>query len=505
MVKMSLASRSAWYFLSPIAGAGISLLVLPLSTRVIGAEEYGALAVAAAVAAMLNAMAAAAIGFVLSENYLRDEMSGVRGEIACAAVLAAVGGALAGLVIFWPVTELLLPHLLVVNDVLARGMRICLLGAVIGSPWVVCVELFMLEGRARAFAVGTIAQALVNGCMVLILLYIRPMPDLALFAGNFAGQVVLAAVGVTAIASRLRWPRDGRWFATMLSKAVPVGRASLAEAGRSLFERGYLGAWTSVSDVGLYSHAHLYRSWAMLTLNAVSRATWPINLAEAQAAEPTFVVTRASWAIVQAGVGGVAMLFALFGGEIISVLSSGKFVAAKLLAVILLASLLIQTTGKPDTALLIARGRGQFVANAATAGIIAGIIAMLALLPLYGALGAALAVVVQMLVTRGFLVYASRRIYPLPFADGWVLFGLGGTAALYGWTSLAAPGIILRALAMAAVIAAIAGVLRSQALVFFRYRSAPSPPPSTASAVPDRHSSAHRPAHRDERRTNTLG
>lgn len=468
----SLFGRSAWYLLASIAGAAVSVAVLPFATRIIGADEYGALAIAMALATLATATAAAAIGYVLSEHYL-VESSESRGEIAAAALLASWLGAVAAGFILLAAAQFLLPHVLDIDERLAIGIRICLLGAVIGAPWVVCSEVLILEGRAAAFAAGVVGQALVNGAVVLGLLYVHPLPDLALFVGNAAGQGVLLLVGLIALGRTVRRPRDRRWFAAMRSKAVAVGRASLAESGRSLFERSYLGAWTTVAAVGLFSHAQLYRNWAMMALNAVSRAVWPVNLREAHEEDPTFPVTRASWSVVQAGIAGGGMAFVLFGREIIALLTSGKFVEATPYAIVLLASLLVQTAGKPNMVLLIARGHGQHVANAATAGTITGVCALAALVPWWGPMGAATAVMVQMIVTRGLTVWFSRRLGRLPFTDAWVLIGLAAMAGLFVWTHMAAPGILPRSLVLAAAAVVVLAAIRRPGLVFLRYRSLP--------------------------------
>ncbi|EKV26051.1 hypothetical protein C882_3338 [Caenispirillum salinarum AK4] len=467
-----LVKRSAWYMLASLAGAGISVAVLPFATQVIGAAEYGALAIAMAVATLATAMGAAAIGFVLSEHYLRVE-DALRGEISAAAVIAAYVGAVVAALILLPAAILLLPQVMEIDEALRTGIMICLLGAVVGAPWVVASEVFMLEGRAAAFAIGTIGQALTNAAVVLVLLFVWPMPDLALFIGNAAGHGVLFLVGIGALWKTLRCPKGRRWFDAMRSKAVSVGRASLAESGRSLFERSYLGSWTTVAAVGLFSHAQLYRNWAMLALNAVSRAVWPVNLAEANEPEPTFRLTRASWNVVQAGLAGMAIVFALFGREIISLLTSGKFVEATPFAIILLCSLLIQTAGKPYMVLLIARGEGQHTGNAAAIGTVCGLAALAGLVPWLGAMGAALAAVLQMVVTRSLIVRAGRRIHRLAFADWWVVVGLVLAAGTYVWTDTASPGILPRVLVLAFLVAVMAFAVRRSLMVFLKYRGLP--------------------------------
>jgi O-antigen/teichoic acid export membrane protein len=443
----SLVGRSFWYLFASLAAAAISILVLPMATRVIGANEYGELAIATAVSGLASAMGAAAIGYVMSEHYL-DQDGATRGEIVGAATLAAGAAALLTALLILLVTEWLLPQLLALDDSLSIGMRICLAGAVISAPWAVYSELFMLEGRAAAFAVGTVGQSLMNALVTLLLLHVLPLPELALFIGYAAGCLFLMTLAVVLVGRELRWPREARWFRLMWAQSTAVAASTLAEAARGLFERSYVGSFTSLAAVGVYAHAQLYRNFAMQMLNSVSRAVWPVNLREANVAEPGFPLTRNSWCVVQAGLLFGSAGCALFGHEVIALLSSGKFVAAAPLAVLLLAGLVMQTLCKPQMTLLIARGRGADYAHASTAGTLAGLLCMALLVPFMGVHGAAVAVLVQVGVTRCITWWASRRVYPVPFTDGWVLAGLVGLGVLHAWVLVGDPGILPRALAL---------------------------------------------------------
>jgi len=465
----SLAGRSVWYFFAPIGSSLISLATLPIATQVVGAPEYGALAVAVAIAALVTAIATASIGYVIPQFYLTENDTN-RSEIASSAVINVTIASLTAALILWPITAALVPHFLLVNNSTLLGINLCLLGAVAGSPWIVCSELLVLEGRARTFTVATIGQALTNNSVLLLFLYLYPHPNLALFAGNVAGQCLLTLVSIGAISGKLSKPKNTYWFSRMLSQSIPIGRASLAEAGRNLLERSYLGAWASVPTVGIYSHAQLYRNWTMQVLNAVSRATWPINLSEAQEKKPNFTQTYASWAIVQAGVTSVSLIFSLFGREIIDVLTSGQFIEAEPISVILISGLLIQTVGKPHMALLIAKGEGYLVSNASTIGVVTGVITMVILIPMFGAIGAASSIVINATVTRALIVYYSGKIMKLRFAEGWVIFGLTASAALYSWREVADPQMDTRATVAIGIILLIILKIRKSIIAFFKLR-----------------------------------
>lgn len=456
--------RSALYFMTPVVGAGIALSVLPLATRVLGPAEYGALAIALALASLCLAAGSAALGYVLPEHLL-ETTGPERRALLGSAVIGALGAALAaGLLII--VGVLTLPTASAIGSELQRGITICVVGAVLGVPWQVCSEMLMLEGRAGPYTLGNVSQGMTNALTILGFLYIVPLPAYALYLGNFAGQCLLLVLAIWFLSGRIEVPRTAKWFQAIRKNAVACGAAAAAENGRTLFERTYLGAWATVSEVGLLVHAQLYRNWAMLALNAVSKAIWPTSLREAKAANPNFAFTNASWALVQAGLSLTCAGFALFGNEFIALLTNNKFPGAGAYALILLTSLLVQSAGKPQMTLLIAHGFGGRYARIVTTSTIAGVAASALLVPYCGALGVAWATFFQYGLMRVLIVRASASLAVLPFRDGWVLIGLAGAGVTKLWVEYQGPSAGIRLLAWAGFAAAAAALTYPQWRIF---------------------------------------
>jgi len=456
--------RSAWYLLAPIASSGIAIGLLPIATRVLGPTEYGALAIVLSISSLCVAAGSAVLGYVLPVHLLQasgEKRQALLGSAVVGATAASLVVGIVIVIIIW-----VLPPSLEIGPQLKRGIAICVSGAVLGAPWQVCGEMLMLEGRASLYALGTVGQGIVNALTVLAFLYLAPLPGYALYLGNFAGQLFLFVFAMRFLNGSMAVPRTDQWYEAMRKDVAACSAAAAAENGRTLFERIYLGMWTTVSEVGLLTHAQLYRNWVMLGLNSVSKAVWPINLREAKVENPDFVFTNASWAVVQVGLASVCVCFALFGRELIAVLTNDKFFGAGTYALVLLCSLLIQTAGKPQMSLLVARGHGARYAKIVTLATIAGVAASALLVPYFGALGVAWAAVLQYALMRILIVRASKSLITLPFRDGWVLFGALATAGAYFWVESMAPSVAIRLLLFAVFGGIAIALVRKQWAIF---------------------------------------
>jgi len=118
------------------------------------------------------------------------------------------------------------------------------------------------------------------------------------------------------------------------------------------------------------------------------------------------------------------VFMALLGGEIIGWLTNGKFYEAWPVSVAFIAAFLIQTAGKPQMALLIASKNSITYSNLVFFSSVLGIVALLILVPFYGAIGVALALILRNFILRIMIVYTSRKIRYIKSQDGWVYIGL---------------------------------------------------------------------------------
>ena len=184
----SLKLRSAVYFCATVGSTAVSLAVLPLATRVIGPPEYGTLALAAAFAALVTTFAQAAQGYVLQE-YLPTLTGEARSSLLVSALTAVCLAGFVAAIAVLPFAYFSAPWLLQVTGPERLGIVLCIAATLLGVPWLVCVDMLMLDGRAVPFAVGMVSQSAINGLVTLAFLFVVPHPAIALLLGYSAGQL----------------------------------------------------------------------------------------------------------------------------------------------------------------------------------------------------------------------------------------------------------------------------------------------------------------------------
>jgi O-antigen/teichoic acid export membrane protein len=436
------------YFLAALFPPAIAFVSLPIITGYLGPEEFGAFALSQSVSALIVAISAAGLGFVIARRLptlqAQERAALVRGAMVVVTSLAMIS-ALVGA----PLATMIM-HISGSPALVRSMLLICIGGAVFQAPWLVAAEVLTIDFRASGFAVGTLLQGLVQACTTIGLLSLFGTGATSLAWGYLAGS---AAAAVCALVL-LRRDLYGRTIEVrdFLSEFHAQFRAKLSSSGLTAFERFWLMRYAGAAAVGLYNHADFYRNFAMLLVNVISRSFYPVNLAEARDIGSGFQRTRESWVVVQAGLVAAIAGFALFGESVISVLTSGKFNAAWPYAVLFLMVLLVQTAGKAQMSLLVAH-RTRTIPDITTFSSICGFAAFAVLVPVGGLPGALGAVFLRVIMLRGAIVWASRKIRPIPFEDHFVIVGLVVGAALLGWMVVSAPSVAAR-IAVGAVVVA---------------------------------------------------
>lgn len=426
-----IARRSAVFLIAQLASTGLSVAILPIATRVLGPADYGHYALATGVTTLLQGLAGAQHALLLP-LHLPTQDSARRAAILGTATLLnmVVTGLLAALVLTVG-PQFLGSEAGFLTPVVAG---LLLLGAVASAPWTVAADAFPLEGRAAAFGAAVLAQALASTGTVLACIFWADRPDLALFAGYAAGSLASGSSALVAMArsSGLAWSAARMREAWTLTPAAAGQRAM--EAATALYERSVVVSQLGATSVGLYSHAQLYPSLIMALVSTVSRGLTPTAMNEAREVPPAFVVTRRIWLLVQFFAAAAVIGFTLVGDLVISLLTHGKFVAAHVPASVLMLGLLVQLAGKAQSTYMLANGRGRQLSHINSVCLLFGALAFLALVPLAGVIGAAVAVVLRSSAQRLLLGYymATRVPQRLPVQDGPLLAMVIAVAALQG-------------------------------------------------------------------------
>lgn len=422
---MTIARRTGWYLISSICVPLLSLLTLPLYTIRLGPEQYGIFALGSSLATAVSTTAGS-----ISALSLPVELSRCKGEdrscyIGSVLLLGLIGALLTSLAMFG--AYLVASTALGLGSVGNKGILLLFAGALLSSLWAIAVEIISIEGRAKRYTILTIVQILTSIVAVCISLFVFNDIENALFWGLFGSSFAGAIGAMNLLSGRLAFGSQRRWLPVAARGSLAGVLASLTESGKTAFERSYLGIIVGVNQLGLLAHGQYYKNASMVLINTVSRSLVPTSLREAESSCPDFSVTLRFWAPIQAMVAGITISLALIGGEIIRLLTNGKFVNATPVAVAFMLILLLQTAGKTCHPLLLVRGKGYIYANLNTFSAILALIFLVITTPYLGIWGVILATAFQTLFLRIALYWVTSTVYSLKFSDYWVIIGFVAT------------------------------------------------------------------------------
>lgn len=412
-----------WWFLAPgLVQSGISVLMLPLSTYVLGPADFGFFALLSALAGFLGVIASFGSSYLLSAHFptLDEEQRGrLISSLVCAGLTT---GALLGtlLVAGWPWFGSLSTEF---GRVGRSYIALSVLAMLLTVPWYVAVDVIRLDGRAHFYAAVLVTQSLASAAALLGALFYFELGVASLFVAAVSGAFVLCIGAMITLGHRLTLLLDARWLKEMVNLGTHMVVAHTAESVHQVLERSVLSVRSGLGELGIYSHSQQYRNIVDIPISAIANSAWPVTLAEARKESTDFVHTRLAWNTAHLLLTAAGLALATLGPHLISLLTHDKFTEAYILATLWVVFLLVRYTGRAQTGLFYARGAGASYARIQAFSMVIGTLLLFLFVPLFGIYGAFLSAVSQQAVLRLGVHWRSQQIQRVPFQDQWAVFG----------------------------------------------------------------------------------
>jgi O-antigen/teichoic acid export membrane protein len=443
-----LATTGAAYTAASILSKVIAVALLPLYTRYLTPEDYGAAEVM--FAAVVSASIVVRFGLIeaILRFYYQDDED--PGEV--------VASTFAGL--FWLSTAgalLALPFATPISEALRTTPELARIA--IGGLWVLTMyefmlTLFRLEERARPYFLTTLLNVLAAIALTVVLVVGLDEGARGLLLGSYATGAAFV-VGLIA----LQWRRLSLRFDRALLRrlfrfGLPTMPAEVSLYLLNFVDRLIIVRSLGLAEAGLYSLAVRFAQAVNVLVRGFQLA-WPplaYSIRDDGEARRTYatVVT-----LFVAGCAFVVTGMWLFSRWIVRALAAPKFfdsyeaiglvsTAVTLYALYLVLVVILGRTGRTELNL-----------PAAIGALIANVALNLLLVPPLGIVGAGLALVASYLVVLGLMYVFTQRLFPVPYQWGRLLRIALTVAALVGLAELAVPtsgalGFLLRALLFAA-------------------------------------------------------
>lgn len=429
-----LATTGAAYTAASIFSKLIAVALLPLYTRHLSPEDYGtaelmfAAVVTASIVIRLGLLEAL-LRFYYEED--EDPDAVVRASFAGLFWLSTLG-ALVALPLATPLSELVL------DEPAAELARIS-----IGGLWVLTMmefllTLFRVEERARAYFLTTLLNVLATIALTVVLVVGLGEGARGLLLGSYATGaafvVVLAAINRRRLSLRLDLPLLRRLFRF----GLPTMPAEVSLYALNFADRLIILRAAGAAEVGLYSLAVKFAQ-AINVLVRGFQLAWPPLAYSIRDDEEA---RRAYATVVTLFVAGCAFVVTgmwLYSRWIVRALAAPRFFDSYEAIGLIAAAVTLYALYMVMVVILGRTGRTEFNLPAAVAALLVNVALNLALVPPFGIVGAALALVASYLVVTALMYAFTQRLFPVPYQWGRLARVVFSAAALVAVGELAMP------------------------------------------------------------------
>ncbi|MGZ5346198.1 MAG: lipopolysaccharide biosynthesis protein [Solirubrobacterales bacterium] len=429
-----LATTGAAYTASSVLSKLIAVALLPLYTRHLTPDDYGAAEV------LITGVIAASIVIRLGaiEALLRFYYKG--GEepdrVVKTGFASLFWSATLGLAVLMPLAEPLSQLVLDRSD--AGLVRIAIGGLWVFTMYEFLLALFRLDERAKAFLAFTVANVLVTIPATVWLVVFEDRGAEGLLLGQYAtGAVFLAGLLFTQ-RRRLALVPDFPLLRRMTRFGLPTMPAELSLYSLNFIDRLLLVRLAGLGDAGLYSLSVKFAQAVNVLVKGFQLA-WPplaYSIRDDDEARRAYAVIVTWFFVVCAFfVAGMWLLSRWIVRALAAPEFSGSYEAIGLVAtgVMLYALYLVLVVVLGRT------GRTEFNFPATVAGTVVNIALNLALIPSLGIVGAGVSLVASYAVVLVLMYVFTQRLFPVPYE--WLRLGQAAllAAALVAFGELLLP------------------------------------------------------------------
>lgn len=425
----------------------LGIVSVGLSTRYLGVEGFGALAAALAFSSLLNMVTDAGLWTIGTREIAKrpQETQKIFGNtLALGLGLSVLGGALGVAV-----------ALLVYSgedDALTReGILLLLLTVPLSAPFGAVHAYFIAQQQAW---VGSLAMVLSSVVQVLALALATGLDwgftgvAGAYVAGALAQGVLIVSLAAGRVSLRPSW--DPRIGLQILRWAIPLSGATILHSLYWRIDIILLSLLASDRQVGLYGVTYRVIDALAVLPQFVMVTLLPEFARLADRRDHLREITEKALSVMQIASLGILATFAGFAGEILAVVAGPQFVDAERILQVLVVGVSLGYSSSVLAQVLVAVNRQVQLLRVGLTLLPVNVALNLALIPIWGALGAAVAFAISEVLHLSILglIYRSYDRLPRPqrllqVLVAAVLMGAVAGVKLLPFLDGVAPGVLL--------------------------------------------------------------
>ena len=439
-----LAGRVAVMVAATVFSTAMSIALLPLATRALHAADYGGYALLMSIVTLVGTAMDGGASLILPAKYgpaSAYERSRLFATITAVAVLGATAFALLliGVALCAPAASF--GQDVPMNSIFAAA-AIMPMRAVTS----IAVISFSTTGRSGAIALQMIAQAFFVFVTTLVALFGFSAGGPSLVIGAAGGQLAAVAVclGVLFHYGELSINPSRRWLRWSLRNAPTSTTAGFMDGARGFAEITFLVRFDGLHSAGILGHARLYYNLLMALVSSVAHSVQVRSLADARDRSSRMTRTRSAWTPVHMTLGCAGIFFALFGWNVVDIISNGKLVEAAPYISMFIVIALIQISEQPAAAIVFASGSGGTAVRFRVILIFCALVALFPAIKFFYVSGIIAVGIVEAILYRLYLRWLASRNRTVPFQDGVAYIACLAIVTTAVWMHAAAPSLLAR-------------------------------------------------------------
>lgn len=413
----ALVSHSMLYTVPTLVARGLSLILLPLYTRVLSPADYGALDLLLVFGNLVILTLALEVsqGFAWAFANERDPESRIAyaSTAFCFTVCCYLPFTVLGLVYADALTGLVMGR----ND-LASEFRIGVVYISLNALFLLVQNQLRWELRSRDFAATSLIMSLTSAGLGVWLTLAFDLGLGGLLWGLGIGALVGALWGLSKLGMKPRWQLDRALLRKMLRYSIPLVPSGIAVLGSIYLDRWLIAYFLTPTDVGLYGLACRIASVVGLALVGIQGALTPLVFTHHREPGTPGELARIFRLVVAVAL-LICLALTLASDEILSWMAPVEYRSAGNLLALLAPAIVISQLSVFAPGIWIA-GKTHLVLWINVGGFVVNIAVCATLIPLIGLTGAALGLLCAQLAVFCAYVFVGQSLYRVPH-NGWSL------------------------------------------------------------------------------------
>jgi O-antigen/teichoic acid export membrane protein len=411
----SFLKDSVIYTVPALISRGVSLILIPLYTRVLTPAEYGSLDLLLVFAAIVNLT----IALEVSQGVARFFAAETDPDKKVAYASSAFWFTFACYSVFAVVMLFLSPY--VATYIMGQaGLE---LAFQIGIIYVWASGLFYLvqnqfrwELRSKNYAIVSLLMAFVTAVISVWLAYFQNWGLLGLLTGNVAGCLTATTLGLGWLKNSFRFRFDAARLKEMLVFSAPLVFSGIAVWVSIYFDRIMINHFLSIEKVGLYGIGHRLASIVALVMVGFQGALTPLVYAHYQNPDTPRQLERIFRLFLLFAL-PVFLAITMFANDILALITTPAFYGGADVVIFLVPAILLSNMYIFSPGIGIAKKTHLIIWINVLGGLL-NILLNYLLISRMGITGAAMATMLSYLVIFFAYTVIGQRFYPIP--HNWV-------------------------------------------------------------------------------------